>query len=282
MERNPDSKLNVAALLALVVGIFGSLCIFFWGTGGVGAIVLGAAAHGEIKRSEGRQHGSGFAIAGITLGVLHLLGLVILVAVLLVVGRTGAVPTPTPAAPGALAGPPPKPRPAPSATAPDPDATTTREAATRVTRYGGVALVDPGLDGGGLRKLLRTEQVTAKNERQTLVLWISAAECRPCMGVSVALSSPKLQTALEGVRLLRVDAHEYGIELADIGLTPDVLPGFALLGAHGEPTDYVNGGEWDEDIPENIAPVLGKFAQGTYKKRRHPWNATPRQGDSLL
>jgi len=282
MERNQESTLNVAALLALIVGIFGSFCPFFWGTGGVGAIVLGAAAHGEIKRSEGRQHGSGFAVAGITLGVLHLCALVVLVAVLLVVGRTGAIPTPpVPPAP-AMAGPPAKPRPAPSATAPDPDATTTREAATRVTRFGGVALVDPGLDGGGLRKLLRAEQATARNERQTLMLWVSAAECRPCMGVSVALSSPKLQAALDGVRLLRLDAQEYAVELAEVGLAPDVLPGFALLGANGEPTDYVNGGEWDEDIPENIAPVLGNFARGTYKKRRQPWSATPRQGDSLL
>jgi hypothetical protein len=84
------------------------------------------------------------------------------------------------------------------------------------------------------------------------------------------------------VRLLRLDASEYRIELAERGLTPEVLPGFALLGSAGQPLDYVNGGEWDADIPENIAPVMKKFVQGTYKTRRNPWTGVPTPGDALL
>jgi hypothetical protein len=130
--------------------------------------------------------------------------------------------------------------------------------------------------------LLKREMGNAASQGEKLVVWITAPDCRPCTGVSVALMSTKLQSALAGVRLLRLDAREHGLELSDHGITPDVLPGFALLGPRGEPIDYVNGGEWDDDIPENIAPVLGKFVQGTYRKRRHPWVAPPRRGDSLL
>ena len=34
-------------------------------------------------------------------------------------------------------------------------------------------------------------------------------DCSPCNGVAVALTDPKLQKALEGVRLLRVDVREF-------------------------------------------------------------------------
>jgi hypothetical protein len=145
-----------------------------------------------------------------------------------------------------------------------------------------VTLVDPGPRAARLSELVAAEQSKAGTEGQKLVVWITAPDCRPCTGVSVALTSPLLQSALAGVRLLRLDANEYRLELSERGLTPEVLPGFAMLGANGQPVDYVNGGEWDADIPENIAPVLRKFIQGTYKNRRNPWTGVPTPGDALL
>lgn len=283
MERHPDSRLNATATLAFLTGLFGSLCPVFWGTGGVGAIVLGAAAHAEIKRSEGRQHGTGMAIAGIALGVLHVLALVIGVAVLLVLGASGG-PVASGALPPAFVPPAPPPPPPPVASAPavDPNATTSRESRTQITRFGGVTLVDPGPRAARLAELVAAEQSKASTEGQKLVVWITAPDCRPCTGVSVALTSPLLQSALAGVRLLRLDANEYRVELAERGLAPEVLPGFALLGENGQPLDYVNGGEWDADIPENIAPVLRKFIQGTYKNRRNAWTGVPTPGDAFL
>jgi hypothetical protein len=283
MERHPDSRLNATATLAFLTGLFGSLCPMFWGTGGVGAIVLGAAAHSEIKRSEGRQHGTGMAIAGIALGILHVLSLVIGVAVLLVLGASGG-PLGSAPLPPAFVAPTPLPPAPPTASAPsvDPNATTSRESRTQITRLGGVTVVDPGPRAARLTELLAAEQSKAKGEGQKLVVWITAPDCRPCTGVSVALASPVLQAALSGVRLLRLDAREYRLELSERGLTTEVLPGFALLGTTGQPVDYVNGGEWDEDIPENIAPILKKFVQGTYKARRNAWTGVPTPGDSLL
>jgi hypothetical protein len=284
MERHPDSRLNATATLAFLAGLFGALCPMFWGTGGVGAIVLGAAAHSEIKRSEGRQHGTGMAIAGMVLGVVHVLALVIGVAVLLVLGATGSTGGGALPPPVAMIAPPPPPKAPPAASAPavDPNATTTRESRTQITRFGGVTLVDPGPRAARLTELIAAEQSKAKSEGQKLVVWITAPDCRPCTGVSVALTTPLVQSALSGVRLLRLDAREYRIELTERGLAPEVLPGFALLGASGQPVDYVNGGEWDADIPENIAPVLRKFIQGTYKNRRNAWTGVPTAGDALL
>ena len=47
-------------------------------------------------------------------------------------------------------------------------------------------------------------------------------------------------------------------------------------------SDGINGGEWDDDIAINIAPVLGPFVRGTYAKRRSPWKKLPRPGGTVL
>ena len=96
MARHPDSRLSPTALLALLAGIFSAVCFFFFmGIAGMAAVVLGIVALSEIKRSEGRLHGEGAAIGGIVLGVLHLGGLVIGLALYItaIAGASKSVPT---------------------------------------------------------------------------------------------------------------------------------------------------------------------------------------------
>jgi hypothetical protein len=52
----------------------------------------------------------------------------------------------------------------------------------------------------------------------------------------------------------------------------DAFPAFVLLGRDGHAADYLHDGEWDDDVPENIAPVLKSFVEGTYSRRRSPWH----------
>jgi hypothetical protein len=284
MARHPDARLNATALLSLLAGIFGTVC-FFWGIGGVGAVILGIIGYGEIKRSEGRQYGEGFAVAGIALGVLHLAAIVVGFAALLAfsarpaafAGAPPPTPSPTlapPSTPGTKPTPPPTPAEQPGAA--------TRESGTRSTRFGGVTLVDPGSDPSTLQALVQGELTQAASANQKVVLWVSTPDCAPCTGVSVALANTRLQASLDGVRLVRIDARDYQVELVRRGIPVDVLPGFALLGGRGEPIDYVNGGEWDADIAENIAPVLGSFVKGTYRKRRNPWRGPIRSDETAL
>ncbi|HEY3493446.1 MAG TPA: DUF4190 domain-containing protein [Polyangiaceae bacterium] len=282
MSRHPEARLNATALLSLLAGIFGTLC-FFWGIGGVGAIILGIVGHGEIRRSEGRQYGEGFAIAGIVLGILHLVAIVIGFAALFAFSaRPGGFAGSTPPTPPAGFVPPVATKPPPSPPPADQPGAATRETGTRSTRFGGVTLVDPGSDPGTLQALVQGELAQASASNQKLVLWVSQPDCAPCTGVSVALAHPRVQASLDGVRLVRVDSRDFQVELVRRGIPVDVLPGFALLGGRGEPVDYVNGGEWDADIPENIAPVLGSFVKGTYRKRRNPWRGPVRADETAL
>ena len=79
-----------------------------------------------------------------------------------------------------------------------------------------------------------------------------------------------------------LERGEAGVELERSGIPTDVVPGFALIGNDGRALDYVNGGEWDADIPENIAPVLRDFIAGRYLKRRNPWKPGGAQGETTL
>jgi hypothetical protein len=283
--RAPDSRLNATALLALLVGIFGTICLF-WGIAGIGAIVLGLVAVHEIKRSEGRQHGRGLAITGIALGALHLLALTLGIAAMFVFSAHPTAlfgrPTP-PRAPRTSTFLPPKTAPTTTAAPTGERAgAATREPVTKTTALGKLTLVDPGGDVSELLPLVTAQQRLATTDHQKLVLWITATDCMPCNGVSVALANRRMQDALAGVRFLRVDAADFHVELAKLGVPIDVMPGFALIGSDGGPADYVNGGEWDADIPENIAPVLGNFVRGTYRTRRNPWRGPPRSDETAL
>jgi hypothetical protein len=285
MQRAPDSRLNATALLALLVGIFGTLCLF-WGIAGIGAVVLGVVAVNEIKRSEGRQHGQGLAIAGIVLGALHLLALTLGLAAMFVFSAhpTAFFSHPPVRAPRVTPFLPPK---VPSTASPTPATgerrgAANREPSTKTTTLGKLTLVDPGGEVGELIPLLAAQQRLAESEHQKLVLWVTATDCTPCNGVSVALGNRRLQEALAGVRVVRVDAVDFHVELAKIGVPIDAMPGFALLGTDNTPIDYVNGGEWDADIPENIAPVLGSFVRGTYRTRRNPWRGPRRADETAL
>jgi Domain of unknown function (DUF4190) len=284
-SRSPDSRLNATALLALLVGIFGTVC-FFWGIAGIGAVVLGLVALSEIRRSEGRQHGAGLATAGIVLGAVHLLALTLGLAAVFVfsahpssllphsaarIPRPSAfLPPATPSAPVAA-----------PATVEHPGAAE-REPATKTTHVGKITLVDPGGEVSALGPLVDAELRLAASEHEKLVIWVTTTDCTPCNGVSVALTHHRMQDALAGVRLLRVDAVDFHIELVKLGIPIDVTPGFALLGGDGTPSDYLNGGEWDADIPENIAPVLGSFVRGSYRARRNPWRGPPRGDETAL
>jgi hypothetical protein len=67
------AKVNLTAVWAMVVGIVTLLCCQVLGPVG---IILGCVALSQIKKSPG-QTGSGFAIAGIVLGILALILVVI-------------------------------------------------------------------------------------------------------------------------------------------------------------------------------------------------------------
>ncbi|HVW28632.1 MAG TPA: hypothetical protein VHC69_24875 [Polyangiaceae bacterium] len=142
----------------------------------------------------------------------------------------------------------------------------------REHRIGDITLVDVGAEIPSLDEELDRQRGLSMRAHERLLVWLVVPDCKSCNAVEAALSSPEVQHALGKARLVRLDAVEFLAELSRIGVPMDAFPAFVLLGRDGHAADYLHDGEWDDDIPENIAPVLKSFVEGTYTRRRSPWH----------
>jgi len=154
-----------------------------------------------------------------------------------------------------------------------------------VTTVGGITVVDVALGVASLSNELRHQhaEAVAHGERLLLETTSSASSCAPCQGVAASLSDPRMQSALDHVRLVRVDREPFEEDLAELEIPSKPLPGFFLLDSNLRVSDGINGGEWEDDVAANIAPVLDRFVRGAYNgKRRSPWKKLPRPGGTVL
>lgn len=278
------AKTSALAIWALVLGVLGFTCIP--AIGGLFALTLGIVAKGEINRSEGSLTGSGLALGGAVLGALNVVASVLGLAALLSWAGSPSSPTAAPAPPAPIVAPAPAPTtllPTPPSPAPkSPGPTSSRQGGVVATKIGKVDLVDLDRDLTSLSRELEGQRKTAARDGKKVLLWVVVDDCLPCNGVAASLPASEMQTALEQVRVVRVNARDFGQDLTLLGIPVAKVPGFALLGDGSRPLDYVNGGEWDEDIARNIAPVLGNFVRGRYAKRREPWRGPRREDETAL
>jgi len=282
-----DSERTASAHVALagvVSGILGFTCAP--GVGGILALVLGWTAHQELRPSSGApvsRRAERLALGALGLGSAN----VVFVAVALSAAAFHEAPSPRAVAvehtptrdrgvarePGASF------TDRPSSPAPQQRS----EAATQPsTRIGEIEVVDVATSVDSLSGELARQNRIARHAGSRLLLWVSAPDCAPCKGVASALSDRRMQRALEHTRVVRVNRDDFAPELEAIGIPYQAIPGFALLDAEIRPVDYLDGGEWDEDVPHNIAPVLAGFMRGNYNMRRRAWHGATRRKITAL
>jgi hypothetical protein len=151
---------------------------------------------------------------------------------------------------------------------------------TRVIPHGRLTIVDLGVASPKtLAEELAVQRANGQAEGQTLVLTVVRFGKPGIDELYATLPHPLMQSALDGVRLVRVDAYHFEHDLDELGVPTKEFPWFFLLGPDLVPRDGISGAEWDENIPENMAPVLGAFVKGTYAKRRQRW--TPPRGKGV-
>jgi hypothetical protein len=284
-ERNPLNgplKTSGTATLALASGVLSFFC--FWGIGGVLAIVIGWLAHGEIEKSEGRVTGKGFANVGIGLGIANVVATVVGLGVLVALAVRPEPPSAFVAPP--VAGPPPViapvlPPPAPSPAPSEAFADAPAPLPSLAPHIGKITVVDAA-SAEALKKQLLTQLADSVKSGEQVVLWTVSSGCEPCAAVGRALPDARMQRALGGVRLVRADVNGFGAELTRLGVPSDTVPGFTLLDAQARPLDHIHGGEWGDDIPANIAPILDKFVKRTLSARRYQWSRPLRDGETPL
>jgi hypothetical protein len=256
----PNDAKSIAALVLGILCLVGTFC-WMGLLLGVPAIILGALAHRDIRRSDGMLGGGGMATAGIVMGSLGSLVFACWIgfmAVAFVKARSATSPVVTslPVAP-----------PRPATTAPPP-----------LLPPGGwgaihVVALHPSASQT-LRAQLADEARAAKTAGESVLVETLAPGCSACVEVARAMPEPDLQAALSGVRVVHVDVDEFGLEAASLHLHTLTLPWFYLVDSHGDPRDGISADEWDDNDADAIAPVLQAFVQRRLSSRRHPWGGT--------
>ncbi|WP_199693839.1 DUF4190 domain-containing protein [Sorangium cellulosum] len=273
-------QLSTLAVSSVVAALFGPL-------GAVAAIVFGWAARREIERAPDARRGYALASVGLSLGVLLTLCWSSAIGfgvwmwttysggeIASAVGEGETSPEPASAASPAA----PLPDVPPPAAA-QPGGSVPQHTIQR--RVGGLSIVDIGVDVSTLSEELAKQRAEAHARGEKVLVMTTSDPCEPCRGVDRSLSDPLMQTALRSVRLVRVDIDVFKEDLDQIKMPRRLYPGFFLLSPDLTPQDGINGGEWDDDIARNIAPVLGAFVRGQYTTRRQPWHPLPGSGMRL-
>jgi hypothetical protein len=238
--RHGDSR----AVLALVLGLLSMSCMGLFA--GIPAIVLGAMSRKEIDRSQGALTGGGMAAGGIVTGLFGT-GLSLVVLVALLGGAIEGVHPPAPRSESPLRVP----------------------VAAGTRSYGPLDVVD--LDATGtLGKQLGDISKAASGKGRVVILQTYVRSSTECAAVAAALPDPRMQRALANVTLVRVDIDSFEEELTAMRVDTESAPWFYRLDASARPTDAISADEWDANIPENMAPVLGDFARGALGARRSP------------
>jgi len=267
------------------VGIFGLIC---FGAGPIlGAIAIGLGVLGWRQASRPGSRGRVTAGLGFAAGFFSIAFFAGEVALYLSLARGPKLAASAPGAKDSAQDPPAAVAPSNNSQDPANSAQPVKPAeppstTSTVTTIGNITVVDVALGVASLANELRRQHAEATAHGERLLLQTIAADCTPCQGVATALSDPRMQTALDHVRLIRVDRDPFEEDLAELEIPSKPLPGFFLLDSDLRVSDGINGGEWDDDVATNIAPVLGPFVRGNYAKRRSPWKKLPRPGGTAL
>ena len=97
---------------------------------------------------------------------------------------------------------------------------------------------------------------------QKIFVQIVAVWCVPCKALRANMEHELMGDAFQGTYIVQLDFDEWFNQLPDINVPNKKLPipAFFRIDAKGVATNQtINGGAWEDDTPENMAPVLKKY-----------------------
>jgi len=132
---------------------------------------------------------------------------------------------------------------------------------TETINYGSFVISRIHIANGSLLDQLAAETNNAKSMGLSPFIEFDATWCPPCQAIDASVESkdPLTIAAFDGIYLIRADVDEWGWGDTK-NFNFEAIPVYYKLNEDGLPTgEKVDGGAWNEDIPENFAPVLSAF-----------------------
>lgn len=139
-----------------------------------------------------------------------------------------------------------------TATPPEPDPTPT--VATTAT------IIDVDAQAGPLDAQLVAVAARAKKEGRPLAVELWASWCPPCKTFDELIDSGKMNDALAGSMLVRVDVDMFDEELNELGFRAPQIPSLYRVDGRGRPVGKpLSGASWHKRGAAEIATALRAF-----------------------
>lgn len=115
-----------------------------------------------------------------------------------------------------------------------------------------------------LLNILRLEAKKASDMGRQPYVEFYADWCPPCNAIRESLSDARMINAFTGTYIIQLDLDYWGNKLSGTGFYVPGIPAFYEIDPDGKPTGrMITGVAWGEDIPENIAPPMKEFFNGS-------------------
>jgi thiol:disulfide interchange protein len=92
------------------------------------------------------------------------------------------------------------------------------------------------------------------------ILYFYADWCGPCRRFRQSLADDQVAHALQPAVLIKLNVDKYPALAAQYAVT--AIPAFLKVDAAGQLTAHITSDKWQEDTPENIAPVMRELVSG--------------------
>ena len=142
---------------------------------------------------------------------------------------------------------------------------------TQPPESGGFTVVRLHPDDGDLQAMLVDEAQKAIVLGQMPIVEFDATWCPPCQAIEATLNAKNelMLKAYDGTYIIKLDVDEWEWDDGMVqNFVFEFIPVYFKLDTQGNQTgEVIDGGAWNEDIPENIAPVMDEFFHGGWFPR---------------
>ena len=154
-----------------------------------------------------------------------------------------------------------------SETTPQPTPETVTEPSPEPPAATGFTIVRLRPEDGDLADMLAEEAQKSVDLGLIPIVEFDATWCPPCIAIDAAIEAEDelMVNAYAGTYIIKLDVDEWGWDNGEIEFFQfEYIPVYFKIDEAGNPTgEMIDGGAWNEDIPENIAPVMDEFFHGS-------------------
>jgi thiol-disulfide isomerase/thioredoxin len=111
-----------------------------------------------------------------------------------------------------------------------------------------------------LAPLLQAEAAKAREQGRKPFVYFYADWCGPCKRLRASLNDPKMVDAFSGTHIIALNYDNWKDKIKATNFKVKGFPAFYALNDKAESTGRrIDGGAWEADTPDNMAPPLKAF-----------------------